>query len=63
LGESTEVAEIPSHDGKKNYGWGFTLCVPISRALAMKLTYVSARTGVNSGADTDTFSGNLSLLW
>jgi hypothetical protein len=63
LGESTEVNEVPSHDSKKNYGWGLTLCVPVYRALAIKLTYVGTRTGVDSGADTDTFSGNLSLLW
>jgi hypothetical protein len=62
-GGITTVNGVPNNDTQSNLGFGFSLGLPISRAVGVKLAYVGARTQVGSGMDSDTFLCALSVMW
>lgn len=63
LGGESSVNSVPADDPKGNFGWGLSLGIPINRAMGFKLAYIGTRTQEDTGADTDTFSLGLSMMW
>lgn len=50
-------------DRQGNFGWGLAMGIPVNRIMGFKLAYVGTHTLEKTGADTDTFSIALSVMW
>lgn len=61
-GKST-INGVPANDLKGNFGWGLSMGIPINRSVGIKLAYIGTRTQEDTGADTDTFSAGISMMW
>ncbi len=61
-GEST-VNGVASDDVKGNLGWALSIGIPLSRTVGVKLAYIGTRTQEDTGADTDTISAGISMMW
>ncbi|MES2470235.1 MAG: transporter [Verrucomicrobiota bacterium] len=62
-GSETLVNRIPSDNQQSNFGWGLSLGIPINRQLGFKVAYINTRTLTSTGADSDTITAGLSLMW
>ena len=62
-GGVTAVDGVSSHNSQSNLGWGFSLGLPINRAVGVKFAYVGTRTQVGTGLDSDTFAVAFSVSW
>lgn len=62
-GGITTVNDVSSDDPQSNLGWGFSIGLPISRAVGVKFFYIGTRTQVGTGLDSDTFATALSVAW
>ena len=54
---------VSSDNSQSNLGWGFSLGIPISRAIGVKFAYIGTRTQVGTGLDSDTFAAAISVAW
>ena len=62
-GGVTAVDGVSSDNSQSNVGWGFSIGIPITRALGLKFAYIGTRTQVGTGLDSDTFAIALSVAW
>lgn len=62
-GGESAINGIASNDLKGNLGWALSMGIPISRTVGIKLAYIGTRTQEDTGADTDTFSVGISMMW
>ena len=60
-GGDTSVNGASSHNTQENLGWGFSVGLPITRAVGVKFAYIGTRTQVGTGLDSDTFAAALSV--
>jgi hypothetical protein len=62
-GGYTIVNRVPNNDTVSSLGFGFSLGLPISHAVGVKLYYIGGRTQVSTGQDSDTFAAAISVMW
>jgi hypothetical protein len=62
-GGTTSVNGVSNHDNESNIGWGFSVGLPLSHAVGVKLYYIGTRTETNTGQNTDTFAAAISVMW
>ncbi len=62
-GGVTAVTGVSNDNSQSNLGWGFSLGIPISRAVGVKFAYIGTRTQVGTGLDSDTFATAFSVAW
>lgn len=62
-GGLTTVNGVSSDNAQSNLGWGFSVGLPLSRAVGMKFGYIGTRTQVGTGMDSDTFISAVSVMW
>jgi len=62
-GGVTTVNGVSNDNNQSSVGWGFSLGLPISRAVGVKFGYIGTRTQVGTGQDTDTFVCAVSVMW
>ena len=62
-GGRTSVNGVSNNDKASGLGFGFSLGLPISRAVGVKLFYIGNRTQVGTGQDSDTFAAAISVMW
>ena len=54
---------MSNHDNESSLGFGFSVGLPISHDVGVKLYYLGARTEVHTGQDWDTFAAAISVMW
>ena len=62
-GGVTSVNGVSSDNNQSSIGWGFSVGLPISRAVGVKFGYTGTRTQVGTGMDSDTFACAISVMW
>jgi Putative MetA-pathway of phenol degradation len=62
-GGTTTVNGVSNDDNESNLAFGFSVGLPISRAVGVKLYYIGSRTQTDTGQDTDTFAGAISVMF
>ena len=62
-GGVTAVDGVSSDNSQNNLGWGFSVGIPITRAVGVKFAYIGTRTQVGTGLDSDTFATAISVAW
>jgi hypothetical protein len=62
-GGTTIVNGVSNNDSESSIGFGFSVGLPISRAVGVKLYYLGARTETSTGQNSDTFAAALSVMW
>lgn len=62
-GGTTTVNGASNDDRQSNLGFGFSVGLPLSRAVGVKLYYLGGRTEVHTGQNSDTFACALSAMW
>ena len=62
-GGVTTVNGVSSDNSQENLGWGFSVGIPINRAVGLKFAYIGTRTQVGTGFDSDTFATALTVAW
>ena len=62
-GGETFVNGVASKNSQENLGWGFSVGLPLSRVVGVKLAYIGTRTEVGTGFDSDTFAAAISVMW
>lgn len=60
---ATSVNGVSNNDSQSNLGFGFSVGIPISHAVGVKLYYIGGRTEVHTGQDADTFAAAISVMW
>ena len=62
-GGTTSVNGVSNNDNESNIGWGFSIGLPLSRAVGVKLYYLGNQTEVHTGQNSDTFAAAVSVMW
>ena len=62
-GGTTSVNGVSKNDSESNLGFGFSLGLPLSRNVGVKLYYIGSRTQTSTGQDADTFAAAISVMW
>jgi hypothetical protein len=62
-GGTTRVNGTSNHDNESSLGFGFSVGLPLSRAVGVKLYYLGSRTQTSTGQDADTFAAALSVMF
>jgi hypothetical protein len=62
-GGNTSINGVSKNDDESNLGFGFSVGLPLSRNIGVKLYYIGTRTQTNTGQDTDTYATALSVMW
>ena len=63
FGGNTTVNGVSNDDQRSQLSWALTCGLPLSRTLGVKLGYIGSRTLADTGADTDSIVGAVSLMW
>jgi hypothetical protein len=62
-GGTTTVNGVSNNDNESNVGFGFSVGLPISHTVGVKLYYIGGRTEASTGQDSDTFAAAFSVMW
>ncbi len=62
-GGQSSINGVDSKDLKGNLGWALSCGIPLSRTVGLKFAYIGTRTQEDTGADTDTLSVGVSMMW
>lgn len=62
-GGTTSVNGVSNQNNESNLGFGFSIGLPLSRDVGVKLYYIGSRTQTSTGQDADTFAAALSVMW
>ena len=62
-GGVTTVNGVSSDNSQENLGWGFSVGIPINRAVGLKFAYIGTCTQVGTGFDSDTLAAALTVAW
>lgn len=62
-GGTTSVNGVSNNDSQSSIGWGFSVGLPLSHAVGVKLYYLGNQTEVHTGQDSNTFAAAISVMW
>ncbi|MGO8838005.1 MAG: transporter [Limisphaerales bacterium] len=62
-GGNATINGVSKNDSESSVGFGFSVGLPISRAVGVKLYYIGTRSEVHTGQDSDTFAAAISVMW
>jgi hypothetical protein len=62
-GGTTSVNGKSNNDNESNLGWGFSVGLPISHTVGVKLYYLGNQTEVHTGQNSDTFAVAISAMF
>ncbi len=62
-GGTTSVNGVSEQNNESSIGYGFSVGLPISRDIGIKLYYLGSQTEVHTGQDMNTFAAAIAVMW
>jgi hypothetical protein len=62
-GGNTTIDGVSKNDNESSLGYGFSVGLPISHNVGVKLYYIGTHSEAHTGQDSDTFAAALSVMW
>jgi hypothetical protein len=62
-GGNTSINGLSKNDNESSIGYGFSVGLPINRAVGVKLYYIGTHSEAHTGQDSNTFAAAISMMW